>query len=68
MFVVRIDVVILGRLAGDASVGWYGAATRLSEAVNVIPIVLTTATFPVLSRLHVSATDAFQSTVRRTQM
>jgi O-antigen/teichoic acid export membrane protein len=66
MFVVRIDVVMLGRLASDAAVGWYGAASRLIEAFNLMPIVLTTATFPVLSRLWVSAPAQFNATVRRT--
>ncbi len=66
IFVIRIDVVILGWLGGAASVGWYGAASRLSEAVNVIPIVLTTATYPVLSRLWLGAPDEFRATARRT--
>ncbi len=65
MFVVRVDVLILARVASDASVGWYGAATRLSEALNVFPIVLVTATLPVLSRLWSADREAFAETLRR---
>jgi len=66
MFVVRIDVVMLGRLASEATVGWYGAASRVVEAFNLLPIVLTTATFPVLSRLWVAAPAQFRATLQRT--
>jgi len=66
MFVVRIDVVMLGRLASDAVVGWYGAASRVVESFNLLPIVLTTATFPVLSRLWVASPAHFRATLRRT--
>lgn len=65
LFVVRVDVLILARVASDASVGWYGAATRLTEALNVLPIVLVTATLPVLSRLWSADREAFGDTLRR---
>jgi O-antigen/teichoic acid export membrane protein len=63
MFVVRIDVVILALLTSVAAVGWYGAAFRLVEALNFIPLVLTMVTFPVLSRLWVDARPDFHATV-----
>ena len=66
IFVIRVDVVILGQIAGEARVGWYGAASRVVEALNFIPIVLTTATFPVASRLWVTSPAQFQATVRKT--
>ena len=66
LFVVRVDVLILAYVASDAAVGWYGAATRLTEALNVLPIVLVTATLPVLSRLWASDPRAFAETLRRT--
>lgn len=66
MLVYRIDVVVLGGMANEATVGWYGAASRTVDAFNVIPLVLTTATFPVLSRLWVDARAEFAATARRT--
>jgi len=66
LFVARVDVLILGQLAGAAAVGWYGAASRLVEAFYFLPVLLTTATFPVLSRLWVEDKAEFQTTVRKT--
>src|SRR5207244_788120 len=37
LFVARVDVLILGQLAGAAAVGWYGAASRLVEAFYFLP-------------------------------
>jgi O-antigen/teichoic acid export membrane protein len=66
LFAYRVNVVILGRMASEATVGWYGAATRVMEALNFIPLLLTTATFPVLSRLWVNSQSEFGVTVRKT--
>jgi O-antigen/teichoic acid export membrane protein len=66
MLVYKIDVVVLGAIASEATVGWYGAASRVSDAMNVIPLVLTTATFPVLSRLWVGPRNDFNVTARKT--
>jgi O-antigen/teichoic acid export membrane protein len=66
MLVYKIDVVVLGSMANDATVGWYGAATRTIDAFTVIPLVLTAATLPVLSRLWIDSRKEFDSTARRT--
>ena len=66
MFVFRVDVLILGVMSTAATVGWYGAASRVVESLNFIPLVLTTATFPVASRLWVAAPAEFRTTVRKT--
>jgi len=67
LFAYRVNVVILGRMSSEATVGWYGAASRVMEALNFVPLLLTTATFPVLSRLWVNApTTTFTATVRKT--
>jgi O-antigen/teichoic acid export membrane protein len=66
LFVARVNVLILGIVASDAAVGWYAAASRVMEALNFIPLVLTMAAFPVLSRLWVSGRDEFAATVRKT--
>lgn len=66
MIVFRIDVVMLGRLTSDATVGWYGAASRLMEAFNFLPQMLTAATFPVAARLWITAPSEFRVTMRKT--
>src|SRR5262249_18033287 len=66
MFVFRIDVLMLGWLASEAAVGWYGAACRLMEAFNFIPQFLTLATFPVAARLWAAQSEQFRPTVRKT--
>jgi len=47
----RMDVVLLGMLAGDYAVGIYGAAMRVVTIGLVLPDSFLTASFPVLSRL-----------------
>jgi O-antigen/teichoic acid export membrane protein len=46
---MRIGVVLLSKMAGDASVGVYGAANNLVERVNVIPDSICTAFFPAMA-------------------
>lgn len=47
----QIDTLTLGLLTTESVVGWFAAAARLSTAVVLVPVVLTGALFPVLSRL-----------------
>lgn len=66
MVIFRVDVVMLGRMTSDAAVGWYGVASRLMEAFNFLPQLLTAATFPVAARLWVTSPADFRATVRKT--
>ena len=43
---MRIDQVMLRQLAGDAEVGVYSAAVRISEAVYFVPVILVTGLLP----------------------
>jgi len=61
-----LALIMLGLIASEATVGWYGAASRVVEAFNFVPLMLTMAVFPVASRLWVSAPAEFQATVRKT--
>jgi len=45
-----INGVLLQFLQGDAVVGWYDAARKWVDALNIIPSVFTFAAFPVMSR------------------
>jgi O-antigen/teichoic acid export membrane protein len=65
LFVARVNVLVLGMAAAEAAVGWYAAAARVMESLNFIPVVLTMATFPVLSRLWSRSRSEFETTVRK---
>ncbi|WP_336209823.1 flippase [Enterobacter sp. P82] len=49
---MKMDQIMLQRLQGDASVGIYSAATRISEAWYFIPTAIVAAVFPVLMRKY----------------
>lgn len=57
---VRIDVVMLSFFKGDEIVGYYSLAYRLLEPFLIIPTIVLTASFPVLSRLYVSSKISFE--------
>lgn len=46
----QIDVPLLRQFNGESVVGWYNAAYKWVNALNIIPAFLTFALFPVLSR------------------
>jgi O-antigen/teichoic acid export membrane protein len=46
-----VNVLMLQRLQGDAVVGWYDAARKWVDALNIVPQFFTYAVFPVMSRL-----------------
>lgn len=44
----KIDQVMLGAMAGNAAVGLYGAAVKISEIWYMIPMVIVSSVFPTL--------------------
>ena len=49
----KIDVVMLSLIRGNNSeIGWYSAAMRLVELIGVIPALVVSALFPIVSGLH----------------
>jgi len=48
MIYMRIDIVMLGRMAGPAAVGVYAAATRISELWYFIPVAIVSSVSPVI--------------------
>lgn len=56
--VARIDVLLLGALAGEAAVGPYAAALRGAAFVPIALNVATVAMAPTLSRLHATGEHA----------
>ena len=53
----RIDVLILQPLQGDAVVGWYGAAYKYIDGLNIVPAYFTMALFPLMSRYAESSRE-----------
>lgn len=52
-----IDTIILAFLKGSEVVGYYTAAYRLVIVLLVIPVIVNTVVFPLMSRYHVSSKD-----------
>jgi O-antigen/teichoic acid export membrane protein len=46
----RLDSLLLRPLAGNAALGWYSAAYRVPDGLNLIPANFTLALFPLLAR------------------
>jgi O-antigen/teichoic acid export membrane protein len=57
----RIDVFILKPTWGDESVGFYNAAYKYVDGINIIPQYFTLAIFPLMSRF---AADSRESLIR----
>jgi len=45
-----VNILLLQSLQGDAAVGWYDAARKWVDALNIVPSFFTYAIFPVVSR------------------
>ena len=58
---LRIDAVILTYLKGEQSTGYYGAAFKFLDGINFIPVVVSTAIFPSMARLHDQSVDRLKS-------
>jgi len=57
----RVDVTLLQPMKGDTVVGWYTAAYKFIDGVNIIPSTFTIAIFPIISRF---AQDARESLIK----
>jgi O-antigen/teichoic acid export membrane protein len=62
----RMDVIMLGRLAPAATVGWYGAASRLLDGLTFIADVVTITSYPVMARLWIESPGEFGRIAQRT--
>jgi len=61
----RIDVLMLSFLRGDAEVGFYSAAYRLTDALVFLPAAFTTSTFPLMSKYFKDSFDFIQFRIRQ---
>jgi O-antigen/teichoic acid export membrane protein len=58
----KIDVVMLSLIRGDNSeIGWYSAAMRLIELVGVLPALVVSAIFPIVSSLYKESIDSLKN-------
>jgi O-antigen/teichoic acid export membrane protein len=62
----RVDVLIISSLLDHEQVGWYGSASQLFGTLLFIPVVFTTAIFPVLTRTYTNAPDTLPKILRKT--
>ncbi|HEY7123956.1 MAG TPA: flippase [Ktedonobacterales bacterium] len=60
-----IDSLMLSKLANSDVVGWYGAPTKLFSTLLFIPVILSTAMFPALSRTFKRAPREMVKMARR---
>lgn len=61
---MRLDQILLQWLSGDASVGIYSAATRITEAWYFLPSVIIATTFPKLVSLRSSSYERYFEGIR----
>lgn len=62
----QCDPLVLSALTNDKTVGWYAAATRLAGTAMIIPVSLSAALLPTLSRLYRDSSSEFVRMVRLT--
>lgn len=48
----QIDVIVISWLVDEATIGWYSTADGLVAALYFIPVTVSTAFLPLLTRLH----------------
>jgi len=60
-----IDSVLLSVMKGAEAVGLYNAPYRLIMLLVIVPTIVSTAVFPAMSRLHITAKDTFRLIYKR---
>jgi O-antigen/teichoic acid export membrane protein len=57
----KIDVVMLSIIRGsDSEIGWYSAAMRLIELMAIVPALIVSALFPIVSSLYKESIDSLK--------
>jgi O-antigen/teichoic acid export membrane protein len=60
-----ISTVMLSKMEGDETVGWYNAAFRLMLLPLFVPTVFNTAIFPVMAQFSISSKASLEFTYQR---
>jgi O-antigen/teichoic acid export membrane protein len=62
----RIDTVLLSIMVNAATVGWYGAATRLIDTMGFLPgILIRPIMYPVFSKLSITSKETLKQAVEK---
>jgi PST family polysaccharide transporter len=61
----KIDVVMLGQMAGDGEAGIYSTAVRLSEVWYFIPIAIATSVFPALIKSRSRGEEVYHARLQQ---
>ena len=56
----RIDQVLLYSIKGGAAIGYYAAATKLTEILNIVPVALMSTLYPLLADYHANAPEKYE--------
>lgn len=62
---LRIDVVMLRELGGEAAAGTYAAAVRLSELASFLPVAIVTSFLPGLLASRAAGMDVYRNALQR---
>ncbi|OPY27801.1 MAG: colanic acid exporter [Methanocella sp. PtaU1.Bin125] len=55
----RIGTIVLSVTGGDAAVGLYSAAFTLSDMATIVPTIVSSSLFPIISRYHTASRPMF---------
>ena len=64
LVIQRIDQIMLEDIRGDAALGYYSAAVRLTEAFLILPVAAMSSLFPLLSKYWEQEPEAFSRASR----
>lgn len=59
----RIDQIMIGEMLGDAAVGQYSVALRLIEVLGFIPVVISTACAPIVTKSKLANEAEYKRTL-----
>jgi len=62
---LQINTLVIATLLNQREVGWYGVATQVFGTLLFLPVAVTDALFPVLSRLHAQDPERLPRVLRR---
>ncbi len=62
---MRIDQIMLGQIVGDASVGHYSAALKLSEVWYTIPIALMNSATPIITKTYTTDLNQYNKRIQK---
>lgn len=63
---MRIDQVMIKKILGDNSLGIYTAVLTIAQAPNFMPVILSTALMPSISRLYQKDKEKYKTTLIKT--